>query len=59
MAEQVLCAQCDKREPECTCERYCCICQSQYGIRLCMDGQYYCPDCREACDVSVASTGGH
>jgi len=25
------------------------------GIRLCMDGLYYCPDCREACEMSTAS----
>ena len=23
-------------------------------IRLAVDGMYYCPDCREACDVRVA-----
>jgi len=28
-------------------------------VRLCMDGLYYCPDCREACDVSLASSRGH
>jgi hypothetical protein len=21
-----------------------------------MDGKYYCPDCREACEISVAET---
>jgi hypothetical protein len=24
-----------------------------------MDGLYYCPDCREACDVTLADTRGH
>jgi hypothetical protein len=24
-----------------------------------MDGLYYCPDCREACDVSLADNSGH
>jgi hypothetical protein len=24
-----------------------------------MDGLYYCPDCREACDVTLADTSGH
>jgi hypothetical protein len=28
-------------------------------IRLCEDGLYYCPDCREACDVRVAESGDH
>lgn len=47
------CAMCDRPEHECNCDRYCCICMGQYGIRLCLDGQYYCPDCREACEVTV------
>jgi hypothetical protein len=55
--ERVLCAVCDKVEGECQCDRYCCICKGQYGIRLCMDGLYYCPDCREACEISVVSSG--
>jgi hypothetical protein len=49
-----LCSQCDKPETECTCEKYCCFCQSQQKVRLCVDGLYYCPDCREACDVRLA-----
>jgi hypothetical protein len=52
----VLCSQCDKPETQCTCEKFCCFCQSQYNIRLCVDGLYYCPDCREACDVRVVET---
>jgi hypothetical protein len=55
----VLCSQCDKPEPQCTCEKFCCFCQSQYNIRLCVDGLYYCPDCREACDVRVVETSDH
>jgi len=51
-----LCSQCDKPEGECNCEKYCCFCQSQEGIRLCVDGLYYCPDCREACDVRLADS---
>jgi hypothetical protein len=54
MPAQVVCVQCDKSEEHCTCEKYCTICQGQLGVRLCMDGLYYCPDCREACDVSLA-----
>ncbi|PYU35125.1 MAG: hypothetical protein DMG28_03765 [Acidobacteria bacterium] len=58
MAEQVFCTQCDKPETQCACERYCWVCKGQYGIRLCVDGLYYCPDCREACDVRVVDSRG-
>jgi hypothetical protein len=51
------CSSCDKTELECTCIRYCCYCQGQDNIRMAADGQYYCPDCREACEVPLA-TGG-
>lgn len=57
MAE-VVCAICDRPEADCHCVRYCCICQGQDDIRLCMDGLYYCPDCREACEVSVVTSVG-
>src|SRR5260370_26770115 len=53
------CAQCDLPEERCACERYCTICKGQHNVRLCSDGLYYCPDCREACDVSLATTRGH
>ena len=59
MATITLCSQCDKPETKCGCEKYCCFCQSQHGIRLCVDGLYYCPDCREACEVSVAEKAEH
>lgn len=49
-----VCAQCDQPEAQCKCEKYCCYCQSLDDIRLCADGMYYCPACREACDVQVA-----
>jgi hypothetical protein len=58
-AGPVLCAQCDKPEYQCTCEKYCTICKGMENVRLCMDGLYYCPDCREACDVTLADTRGH
>jgi hypothetical protein len=58
MEGPVLCQQCDKPEDGCKCERYCCHCQGQEGIRLCIDGLYYCPDCREACDVRVVDSRG-
>jgi hypothetical protein len=54
-----LCSQCDHSESQCTCEKYCCFCQSQYKVRLCVDGLYYCPDCREACDIHVADSDDH
>ena len=51
MADQYICNICDLPEERCECERYCCSCQSKDDIRLCEDGQYYCPPCREACDL--------
>jgi hypothetical protein len=58
MTGPVLCILCDKTEEQCICDKYCCLCQSEFGIRLCVDGQYYCPDCREACDVRVVDSRG-
>ncbi|HJY88044.1 MAG TPA: hypothetical protein VKE24_14515 [Candidatus Acidoferrales bacterium] len=58
MAEPVLCLVCDKPEFACDCDRYCWVCMGQYGIRMCVDGQYYCPDCREACDIRVVDSFG-
>ncbi len=58
MAGPVVCMLCDKREEECTCDRYCNLCKGQYGVRLCLDGQYYCPDCREAVDIHTAEGHG-
>ena len=55
----VLCILCDKPEQQCTCDRYCAYCKGLEGIRLCVDGQYYCPDCREACDIRVVDALGH
>jgi hypothetical protein len=55
MAAPVLCAVCEKTEEFCDCEKYCTICKGQYGIRLCTDGLYYCPDCREACEMRLAN----
>jgi hypothetical protein len=53
--ETVICSQCDKPEQECQCDRYCCLCMGHHAVRLCMDGLYYCPACREACDTNVAN----
>jgi hypothetical protein len=55
MQGPVTCAQCDKPEHQCSCEKYCTICKGQQHVKLCADGLYYCPDCREACDVALAS----
>jgi hypothetical protein len=53
--QQIVCAQCDKTEQYCTCDKYCTICKGVHDIRLGVDGLYYCPDCREACDVALAN----
>ncbi len=50
------CLQCEKREQECGCDRYCCLCQGSTDVRLCEDSLYYCEDCREACDLHAQST---
>jgi hypothetical protein len=51
MRQEVVCVLCDKPERDCQCDRYCNLCKAQHSIRLCQDGQYYCPECREACDI--------
>lgn len=53
--QQVTCSQCNKPESTCTCEKYCTICKGQHNVHLAIDGLYYCPDCREACDVPLAT----
>jgi len=53
--DQVKCSQCDKSEESCTCEKYCTICKGQNSVRLGIDGLYYCPECREACDIALAN----
>lgn len=53
MATDFHCMQCDKPEQQCRCDRYCCLCYSQHGIRLCEDGNYYCQPCRESCDLQA------
>jgi hypothetical protein len=47
------CMQCEFTEEKCDCEKYCCLCQGQVGVRLCQDGLYYCPPCREACNYKI------
>ena len=53
-SKKFLCMQCESAEARCACERYCCLCQSQLDVRLCQDGLYYCPACREACDYRTS-----
>ncbi len=53
MADPYICSLCDKEEKDCKCDRYCCLCQGANDVRLCQDGQYYCLDCREACDFAA------
>jgi hypothetical protein len=47
------CIICEQPEDKCTCIKYCALCRSDYKVRLAEDGQYYCPDCREACDYKT------
>ncbi len=47
------CQVCNQLEGSCTCHRYCALCQGEYKLRLCEDGQYYCIDCREACEYKT------
>jgi len=56
MRGPVVCAMCEKAEQYCSCEKYCTICKGQHNVKLAADGLYYCPDCREACDVPLANT---
>ena len=51
--EAYLCSACSMREAKCQCEKYCILCKSDSGVRLCQDGCYYCRDCREVCEFSV------
>jgi len=47
------CIVCEQPEERCICPKYCALCKSDYGPRLTEDGQYYCVDCREACDYKT------
>ena len=47
------CLTCGLKEEECKCQRYCGICQGEYNVRLCGDGNYYCKDCRDACEYEA------
>ena len=49
------CAQCEKSEGDCLCEKYCYLCQSVIEVRLCSDGLMYCEPCRTACGYKTSS----
>ncbi len=53
MADRFLCIICDLQEEKCICEKFCCLCQGHHDVRLVGDGQYYCTDCREACEYAA------
>ncbi|HEV2352419.1 MAG TPA: hypothetical protein VG028_21495 [Terriglobia bacterium] len=53
LTKEFKCLVCDKPENQCTCNRYCALCHADYELRLTDDGQYYCRDCREACDYKT------
>ena len=48
------CANCEKAEEQCDCEKFCVLCQSQLDIRICQDGPMYCEPCRNACDYKTS-----
>ena len=50
MSERFKCMVCELVEERCECDKFCAICQGFNQVRLCADGQYYCLECREACD---------
>jgi len=55
MATPFICLQCHEPEGRCKCEvkHYCVLCQGEHQVRLVKDGNYYCLDCREACDYEA------
>ena len=55
---RIVCAQCEQPEARCWCEKFCVLCQSQMGIRLCTDGLLYCEACRTACDYHTVDWQG-
>jgi len=56
---QIVCAQCERSEASCWCEKYCVLCQSQLDVHLCTDGLMYCEACRTACDYKLANPASH
>ena len=52
---RIVCAQCERPEESCSCDKFCVYCQSQLDVRLCTDGLMYCEACREACEYKTAN----
>jgi len=52
---KIVCAQCERPEEDCVCEKFCVYCQSQLDVCLCTDGLMYCEACRTACDYKPAN----
>jgi hypothetical protein len=48
-----VCTLCGEPEKKCKCLRFCTLCKSDHGVRLCQDGCYYCADCREICEYTA------
>jgi hypothetical protein len=48
------CAQCDRTEDLCECDKYCCLCHGLLDVRICGDGLMYCEPCRTACDYKTS-----
>jgi hypothetical protein len=55
MADRFRCYVCEQFEDKCQCQKFCALCQDEYQVRLCHDGQYYCIACREACDYAPSA----
>lgn len=51
-----VCTVCGMTEKKCQCLKFCSLCNSDYGVRLCQDGAYYCRDCREICEYTAEET---
>jgi len=47
------CTVCGLPEDRCQCPRFCMLCKSDYNVRLCEDGCFYCYDCREICGFTA------
>ena len=52
---RIVCAQCERPEASCWCEKFCVLCQSEIDVHLCTDGLLYCDACRTACDYKLAN----
>jgi hypothetical protein len=48
------CAQCERPEGSCECEKFCCLCQAVIDIRICSDSLMYCEACRTVCGYKAS-----